>query len=362
MASDTLSGIGHVAADVMTILPAARLLGDPRLHFGGPDLEPRALRNLLKQRIQAVPPGGEIAWTTYYFRDRDLAAALIAACDRGVRVHLRLEGKPRCKAANRKVLEMLRAHGLRSGLQVSGTEAWKHSKFGNLHSKIYVFSHPVPTAFVGSFNPSGDVPEDQAIIDEIGDQDRGHNLLVEFTSPELVTALRHRAINSPGMLGRLGPTQNRAIRARQTTAWFYPRLAPDVVGRHLRSLKRPTVSAAISHLKGGSLATALCDIARKGGEVRLIVHDTERRVPSRAVAELKAAGVEVHRFSNDEGLPMHCKFLLVSDAGTETAFVGSLNHNLRSYYLNEEVLLATREPEIVSGLKVRMEQLVAMCR
>ena len=362
MASNTLSEIGHVAADVMTSLPAARVLRAPRLHFGGPDLEPRALRDLLKKRIEAVPPGGEIAWTTYYFRDRDLASALLAACDRGVRVHLRLEGMPRCKAANAAVLEMLRAHGLRGGLQISGAEAWKHSKFGNLHSKIYVFSHPVPAAFVGSFNPSGDMPEDPAIIAEIGDQDRGHNLLIEFTEPELVAAFRHRALNAPGMLGRLRPAQNRAMSARLTTVWSYPRLSPDVVGRHLRSLRQPTVSAAISHLKGGSLATALCDIARKGGEVRLIVHDTERRVPSRAVAELKAAGVVVHRFSNGEGLPMHCKFLLASDAGTETAFLGSLNYNLRSYYLNEEVLLATREPEIVSGLKGRMEQLVAMCR
>ena len=362
MASDTLSEIGHVAADVMTSLPAALPLGDRRLHFGGPDLEPRALRNLLKRRIEAVPPGGEIAWTTYYFRDRDLASALLSACDRGVHVHLRMEGMPRCKTANANVLQMLRAHGLGGRLQVSGAEAWKHSRFGNLHSKIYVFSHPVPTAFVGSFNPSGDTPEDEAIISEIGDQDRGHNLLVEFTEPDVVAALRHRAIHSPGVLGRLGPAQNRAIRNLQTTIWHYPRLAPDVVGRHLRSLKQPTVSAAISHLKGGSLAAALCDIARKGGNVRLIVHDTERRVPSRAVAELKTAGVAVHRFSNDEGLPMHCKFLLASDAGTETAFLGSLNHNLRSYYLNEEVLVATREPEIVSALKARMEQLVAMCR
>ena len=362
MASKALSGIGHVATDVMASLPIARVLGAPRLHFGGPDLEPRILRNLLKQQIEAVPPGGEIVWTTYYFRDRDLASALVAACDRGVHIHLRIEGKPRCRAANANVLEMLRAHGLRGGLQVCGAEAWKHSKFGNLHSKIYVFSHPVPTVLVGSFNPSGDMPEEEAIIAEIGDQDRGHNLLVEFTEPGVVSALRHRAINSPGILGRLRPAQNRATGSRLTTVWSYPRLSPDVVGRHLRSLRQPTVSAAISHLKGGSLATALCDIARKGGEVRLIVHDTERRVPSRAVAELKAAGISVHRFSNDEGLPMHCKFLLASDAGTETAFLGSLNHNLRSYYLNEEVLLSTREPDIVSGLKARMEQLVAMCR
>ena len=54
--------------------------------------------------------GGAIDWATYYFRDRDLAAALIAASDRGVAVTLHVEGQPRRNGANAAVLasELLR--------------------------------------------------------------------------------------------------------------------------------------------------------------------------------------------------------------------------------------------------------------
>ena len=43
--------------------------------FGGPDRPARALRDLLEQKVDEVPPGGSIAWITYYFRDEALAEA-----------------------------------------------------------------------------------------------------------------------------------------------------------------------------------------------------------------------------------------------------------------------------------------------
>ena len=58
----------------------------------------------------------------------------------------------------------------------------------HLHEKLYCFSHPRPVALIGSFNPSGDDPEEQPeIIDEIGDQDLGHNVLVAIYDPALVS-------------------------------------------------------------------------------------------------------------------------------------------------------------------------------
>ena len=44
-----------------------------RIEFGGPDLPPRRLRNLLQEQVDAAPPGSSIDWATYYFRDRALA-------------------------------------------------------------------------------------------------------------------------------------------------------------------------------------------------------------------------------------------------------------------------------------------------
>lgn len=105
----------------------------PQVHFGGPDKPPRLLRDLLRARIDAVPPGGRIAWATYYFRDRDLAAALAAAVDRGVEVVLHVEGVPRRRSANLAVLDFLRGHGLGGGLTIHRPGPLRE----HLHSKIY---------------------------------------------------------------------------------------------------------------------------------------------------------------------------------------------------------------------------------
>lgn len=121
----------------------------PRLHFGGPDRPPRCLRTLLRERVDAVPGGGEIVWATYYFRDRDLAAALIEASDRGVRVTLHVEGHPRRKDVNAEVIGMLRRHGLKGGLHVhSPSLELLSSLHPHLHSKIYIFSHQIGRAHV----------------------------------------------------------------------------------------------------------------------------------------------------------------------------------------------------------------------
>ena len=151
-----------------------------RAFFGGPDRPPRALRDLLYSHIAAVPAGGEIAWATYYFRDQALAQALLQAGRRGVNLRLTLEANPRSAQANRSVIETLRSTG--------GLRAVKHPwpdnllwKKPRLHLKLYYFSHPEPHVLLGTFNPSGNRPEDPQVIAEIGDQDRGHNHLVEIT-------------------------------------------------------------------------------------------------------------------------------------------------------------------------------------
>ena len=88
------------------------------VHFGGPDLPPRRLRDLLEEQTHAVPAGGAIDWVTYYFRDRGLAAALLEARRRGVRVRVTLDGRPRTPHASDRVVAMLSgASGLGQGLR-----------------------------------------------------------------------------------------------------------------------------------------------------------------------------------------------------------------------------------------------------
>ncbi len=328
-------------------MPAPPAHPEPLVHFGGPDKPPRLLRDLLQARIEAVPPGGWIAWATYYFRDRDLARALMAASDRGVEVMLRVEGAPRRRSANAPVLAMLRDHGLGGGLWIAASTI--KPLHPHLHSKIYGFSHPHPAVFVGSFNPSGDVPEDPDVIAEIGDQDRGDNLLVELAEPAFVEALRRKVARLGRPLARL--RNHGVIEGQDATAWFFPRLDVSIVERALKGARE--ISGCISHLKPGSLADRLQREARRGARVRLLVHDTERRVPEAMVAQLQAAGIAIRRVRYPDELPMHAKFILADGA----AWFGSFNYNPRSRWLNHEILLRSRHPAIVGALVARYEEI-----
>lgn len=340
------------------LTPSEANLG--RVEFGGPDLPPRRLRDLLQAHVDASPPGSRIDWATYYFRDRALAEALIRASDRGVRVKLVLEPDPRRSGANDAVIALLRNHGLNGGFH-SYRPAPRDK--GHLHAKIYVFSHP-GVALIGSFNPSGDVPEDAGVIAEIGDQDRGHNLLLGIANPKIVAALRRHVGRLAGwwpipLSWRLG--FNRTVRAASSKLYFYPRLFTYPVERSIARLKTgDRLRGAISHLKQGELTKQMANAVGRGVEVRLLVHDTVRRVPSELVEELTAAGVDIVRISHPEDLPMHAKFLLVERAGERVAWIGSYNFNKKSRRHNAEVLLRTADPSVFAALDHRFGEIASM--
>ena len=197
------------------------------MEFGGPDLEPRRLRDLLQSHVDGAPPGSRIDWATYYFRDGALAEALIRASDRGVKVCLALEPDPRRVGANDAVIAMLQAHGLNGGLHLYHPAPFDD---GHLHAKIYAFSDP-DIAWVGSFNPSGDEPEDAEVVAEIGDQDRGHNLLLGIERPALTEALRRHVQILAGwrpIPAKLRPHFNLSVTDGSTRLYFYPRLRPQI--------------------------------------------------------------------------------------------------------------------------------------
>ena len=230
--------------------PAHNMNGLP-VHFGGPDMPERALRDLLKARIQAVPSGGWIRWATYYFCDQDLAAALVSAAARGVDVRLAVEGQPRRHGTNDDVVALLKEGLPPRSLCVHEPPAGFMAKaHPHLHAKIYAFSHPHPTALVGSFNPSGNEPEDAEVIAEIGDQDRGHNMLVELTGLELVTGLAAHVDGLCGANGtiaaRLLPNQNRVLRSADTNVYFFPRLNTGLRSKLLKAGKPHSIRGAIS--------------------------------------------------------------------------------------------------------------------
>ena len=351
---------------------AAAVDGVGRVHFGGPDHPPGRLRDLLAERVDAVPPGGTIDWVTYYFRDRRLAEGLLRARRRGVRVRLTLEGRPRTAHANDAVVKMLSgADGLGEGLRrVVHRRVPAPSRLSlvhpHLHEKLYCFSHPRPTAMVGSFNPSGDQPEeDPAVIEEIGDQDRGHNLLVEFTEPLLVRGLVEHSRRLHGMrhgrLERLAPGVGGGLQQGPVAVQFKPGWRRDLVVEALRGCGTGSrVRIAASHLKGRTAMGLLRALVRRGAQVEILAEATWRRVPPYVEALAREAGIPFRRLVHPEGLPMHNKFVLVEREGERLVGFGSGNWTSRSLWLNHEIVVLTGDPAIHQAFELRWERLASL--
>ncbi len=334
-----------------------------RVHFGGPDAAPGRLRDLLAERVAAVPAGGAIDFVTYYFRDRRLAAELLAAKRRGVSVRVTLDGRPRTPHANQAVISMLAGpDGLGGGLRVVRGGKLLRPR---LHEKLYCFSHPKPAAFVGSFNPSGDVPEQDAeLIREIGDQDRGYNLLVELRAPDLVEALAgharvlHAARHGP--LDRFWPVSNRALRGENVEIHFWPRVRTSpVVALLERAVPGTRVRLVTSHLSGPSALRTLLGLARRGLALEILVGATERRVPQRGERRLAAAGIPVQRVLHPDGLPMHDKFILIEAPGERCVVFGSFNWSEPSRRFNREIGVIARDAALFDAFAARWQLLRA---
>lgn len=333
-----------------------------RVFFGGPDLQPRLLRDLLESRVSAVPPAGEILWATYYFRDEALATALVRAKSRGVRVRLTLEACPRTEHANISVLDMLRqdatlGHDCRPLRHcLPDNLLWKKPR---LHLKLYYFSHPKPHMLFGTFNPSGNRPEDPRMMAEIGDQDRGHNYLVEITDPRLVSPLRDHLLrlheHPHGPWERLLPANNRLLSSGETGIYLFPRLRRDVIRRNLLNLpKGATLRMAISHLNDRGAGNMLLHLARQGVRIEILCHDTERRVPQ-WMETLLDGHLLFRRYRHPEGLPMHNKFILIDTPRRREVMFGSMNLSRNSLHANHELLAVSRNSSLYDAFLARWE-------
>lgn len=339
-------------------------------YFGGPDLPPQCLRDLLAARIDAVPAGGAIDWVTYYFRDRRLAEALVQAHRRGVKVTVTVESSPRTASANKTVEKMLSGeHGLGEGFRSLSLPRvptplglrWKP----HLHEKLYCFSHPQPAAFIGSFNPSGDVPEDRPeILGEIGDQDRGHNLLVELRDPVLVKSLvaHAREMHHARCLWfyRFSKGANRALQGKDTEIHFWPRVRPHPVLAFLSGLgAKARIRIAASHIKGAPVVRALIGLALRGASLEILAEPTLRRVPLEVERMLVQAGIPFRRVTHPAGLPMHNKFVLVENGMQSWVIFGSFNWTLRSFRLNHEIGAISSDAHLYEAFTRRWEVLHA---
>jgi phosphatidylserine/phosphatidylglycerophosphate/cardiolipin synthase-like enzyme len=341
------------------------------IYFGGPDQPLGRLRNLLAEHIEAVPAGGAIDWVTYYFRDRRLAEQLLRAHRRNVKVTVTLEGNPHVSHANCEVVSMLSgAQGLGEGFRtvcLPPRVPMPGRKMGNpnLHEKLYCFSHPKPVAFVGSFNPSGDDPEDRPdIIQEIGDHDRAHNVLVGISEPPLVEGLvnharwMHRARH--GIFEPFFADGNRALRGTNTEIHFLPRAQSHAAARFLgRFGDGARIRVAASHLNGTTAIKAMLKLARRGATLEILAEPTLRRVSLKAEKRLTAVGIPFRRVTHPESLPMHNKFVLVEQNSQRWVVFGSYNWSTLSFWINQEICAISSQPQLFEAFAERWEVLEA---
>ena len=315
------------------------------VHFGGPDMPARALRDLLQARVEAVPAGAAIDWMTYYFRDEQLADALVRAHRRGVRVRVCIEGKPRYRGANDQVIALLRA-GIGGGLKV----VTRLLGASHLHTKLYCFGGARPHALVGSFNPSGNAPEDPAVIADIGDQDRGHNLLVEIEQPTLVQAL----------VDHVATGSQLDAQSAGTDAHSFPRTSPNPLDQRIAALGGSArLRIAASHLRDTGVARRLGALATKGARVEVLTHHTRRRTPDRLIAQLRSSGVRSWRYHHPDELPMHAKFMLAEDGPVRWSAFGSYNLTRTSRWLNRELLVFSDDQPLWDRLDARWAEIIA---
>lgn len=330
-----------------------------RVHFGGPDKPAGTLARLIGSRIDLVPAGGEIHWITYYFGNEELALELLAASRRGVRVRATIDASPRRPKVNARVSRML---GGAQGL-ADGFVALRHLLPCHVHEKLYYFSHPRPTVFAGSFNPSRDAADPPDLVRDIGDQDRGHNFLVEITDPAAVSFLcahmNHMHVHPHGVLEQFGEALNATFASSDLGIAFYPRRK---TGIHLDALRLPgieRVRIASSHFRDRSVARQLARLAAKGVQVEVLAHATARRVPGRIERLAVSAGIGFVRYARNDDLPMHNKFMLLEGRRLRAALFGSFNLTLTSRWLNHEVLMQSGDPEVFAAFDARWHEMMA---
>jgi phosphatidylserine/phosphatidylglycerophosphate/cardiolipin synthase-like enzyme len=330
-----------------------------KVYFGGPDRPAGALAGLLRSRIDAVPKGGEIHWLAYYFGNVDLARALLEAKRRGVDVRLDIEARSRRAEVNAEVLRLL---GGEAGL-AEGLRAVRHLLPCHMHEKLYFFSHPAPVVYLGSYNPSRGPHDSPELLRDIGDQDRGHNFLVEIAAAPPVAFLRahlhamhhHRH----GILERFGSHLNAAYHSSDLVIWLFPRRSSDVVPAALRQAAADRIRIAASHFRDSSMARLLAGLAGRGVKVEILAHDTLRRMPRRVERTLRSAGIAFTRYTHTEGLPMHNKFMLLEGKSKRSTLFGSFNLTRTSRWLNHENLVQSHDADLFSAFARRWDEMIA---
>ena len=313
----------------------------------------------LEREIDAA--ASEIFLETYIFEDDDtgqrIAAALMRAARRGVLVHLMIDG-----FGSRLFPEAQRRQLLESGVQllVYRPELWtfriKSTRLRRLHRKLAVVDGRI--GFCGGINIidhgdlRGNAPPrlDYAVSVEgplVADMYAAARTLWIRTA---WTQLRRqwRPLAKPVLSVEPRGAQRAEFLVRDNV-----RHRHDIEEAYLRAIaraRREVVIANAYFLPGRSFLKALCDAARRGVQVTLLLQGRMEYVlvhyASRALyRELLDAGVQIHEYTRNF---LHAKVAVVDDSW---ATVGSSNIDPVSLLLAREANVVVRDRRFVRELR-----------
>jgi len=151
------------------------------------------------------------------------------------------------------------------------------------------------------------------------------------------------------------PAGGRSVTGADAEIHFLPQFGRHPVVRLLDRLgSKARLRVAASHLKGHAVSQGLLRLARRGAVVEILAEATQRRVPSAMEDRLRSAGIALRR--HGAGLPMHNKFLLAEDGTSRWVAFGSFNWTTRSFWLNREICVISRDPDLFRTFEERWEK------
>ena len=337
--------------------------------FGGPDKAKHILRDALLANIAAVPSNGQICWMCYYFNEPALFDALISAAQRGVRIEIIIDANPRCAGINQQCIDTFKKY---PQIKISLAESkpiWEY--FGlkwhaHMHSKLYYFSHPTPHVLVGSYNPTAGTDKiKESLIDKIGDHTVSHNVLVNIDDKTLITCLLNYFNLMKFSHNRKWARFNKLNNTSHGTPMWTANYLPNLIKHPINSLFScnddvADIKCAISHLKGPNILRPLINASKRGKRVELILDSTHRRISNKQLTQLDQHKIKYLQLTSDKNTLMHNKFIIYKSANEHCVLFGSFNWSKRSWWLNHEIIVGTRNKEIVSAFEARWQEMLTL--
>ena len=298
---------------------------------------------------------------TYIFADdrigREFLTALLAACARGVRVQVLVDGVGSFELPERFWTPLREAGGEFRWFNPVALRRWSYRD----HRKILVCDNAV--GFIGGINIAGEYDGDGV---ERGWRDLGLRLTgpVVGELAEAFDELFAKAGAPHRRFQRLRKAANEIVGGRDWRLLFS---GPGRQrGQLRRSLGEDLASArSVQILSAYFLPTwrlrqALTRVCRRGGRVQLILAGKSdvllaKLASRRLYQKLLRAGVEIHEY-----LPqvLHTKLFIVD----EVVYAGSANLDARSLRINYEVLLRLANPVMAAEARAIFAGDLPHCR